>query len=151
MASEASFKQFNDRMLEFTEREGDDVEIGSVQRVQEQTTNRDGGSTTAHTSLNEQRRGKLNTSNGSKVPMVTDNKSMQSTNMQSVVNSMTAEQYNRYYAAAQKSQETTLQQEHILPRSSSSSGLRPQAKKKIEKYAKERPLLQSGGMSREPP
>ena len=83
--------------------------------------------------------------------MVTDNKSMQSTNMQSVVNSMTAEQYNRYYAAAQKSQETTLQQEHILPRSSSSSGLRPQAKKKIEKYAKERPLLQSGGMSREPP
>ena len=91
MQSEASYKQFNDHMLEFTEREGEDVEIGSVQRVQEPTTGRDGGSTTAHTSLNEQRRGKLNTSNGSKVPLVTDNKSMQSTNMQSVVNSMTAE------------------------------------------------------------
>ena len=82
--------------------------------------------------------------------MVTDNKSMQSTNMQSFVNSMTAEQYNRYYAAAQKNQEAILQQEHLLPRSSSSSGLRPHTKKKMEKYVKDRPLLQSGGMSREP-
>ena len=67
MASEASLKQFNDVRLQFTEREGDDVEIGSVQRIQEQVSNRDGGSTTGHTSHNDKGRGKLNTSNGSKV------------------------------------------------------------------------------------
>ena len=70
--------------------------------------------------------------------------------MQTVNNSIvTAEQYNKFYAATVNAKHANVKGGKLLPRSASQKGIRPNARHKIERLNKERPLLQSGGMQRE--